>query len=351
MGKPKSPAARGVRWILLRATLAAHIVRRLGPPIALTAIYTSLAALVLHWDIRRHDLPPPDFGATLYAMFTLLFFEPTADFPASPVSRAVFWVTPILGALLIAQGIIKVGAPLLESEVRQKLWARIMSENMRGHVVVCGLGHVGYRVTQELLRIGEEVVGIEIRAAGAFVDSVRDLGVPVHVGDARRDELIKICGVERAKAIVCATSDDLVNLEVALDAKRFNPSIRVVMRMFDQKLAHKVGGALELDASFSTSALSAPIIALQATQARVLSAYRLDDTVRVTAEAAVGDGKPDCTVSALEADLPCRIVGRRGRGATSNSPARPGDVVRAGDVLVVDVAAPDLPSVRYRLGG
>ena len=68
-----------------------------------------------------------------------------------------------------------------------------------------------------------------------------------------------IAGIGHALPTTMLTNDDLANLEIALDAKRMNGTIRVVMRMFDQRLAGKVGGALELDESFSTSALAAPL--------------------------------------------------------------------------------------------
>jgi len=172
----------------------------------------------------------------------------------------------------------------------------------------------------------------------------------VHIGDARRDDLVKAAGIERAKAIVCATGDDLANLEIALDAKRMNPSVRVVMRMFDQRLAAKVGGALELDQSFSTSALAAPLIAIQATQEGVHAAYRLDEVIRVTAEIEVGERPSAETVGALEGKTPCRVVSRRKGGEGAFAPASADDAVAAGDVLIVDVPAVDLPGVRFQLG-
>ena len=167
----------------------------------------------------------------------------------------VFWSSPIVGAILLAEGVLKIGASLLDATTRRELWVTIMTSRMRDHVVVCGLGHVGFRVVQELRALGEDVVAIEQEGEAMFVEAVRAADVPVHLGDARRDELLEACGVARAKAVVCATSNDLANLEIALDSKRMNPSVRVVLRMFDQRLAAKVGGAL-VENDWSTS--SAP---------------------------------------------------------------------------------------------
>lgn len=326
-----------------RFAIARHVLSRLGPPLVGVVVYTVLAAGLVRWEQRRAGLHVPDFQQTAYGLFTQLFFQPTEPFPTTAFSRAIYWITPGVGALLIAQGLLKVGASLFDLAARREMWVRIVSEQMRDHVVVCGLGNVGYRVVEELRRLGERVVAVEKRETDSFVDAVRDLEIPVHVGDARRDELLLATGIARAKAVVCATNDDMANLEIALDAKRMNPKIRVVLRMFDQRLAAKVGGALELDQSFSTSAVAAPLVAIQATQAGVLSAYRIGAAIRVTVEIEVGaaSGRP---VAELEDAAPCRVLGRVVDGA--HAPLRARDELRRGDRLVVDLAAADLPRVR-----
>lgn len=332
-----------MKGLRIRLAITRHVLMRLGPPLLAVVLYTLLAAVVMRREQLRAGLPVQDLQRTAYGLYTLLFFQPTEAFPATPIARALFWLTPGVGALLVGKGLLEVGASLFDLSARRALWVRIVSEQMRDHIVVCGLGHVGYRVVEELHRLGEPVVALEKREADAFVDAVRDLGIAVHVGDARRDELLRATGIERARAVVCATNDDMVNVEVALDAKRMNPNIRVVMRMFDQRLARKVGGALELDESFSTSALAAPLIAIQATHEGVLSAYRLGNGIRVTAELPIGPKGAGRRVSELEETLPCRIIGR---GVDA---LRPRDVLAEGDRVVIDVAVGELERVRLAL--
>jgi voltage-gated potassium channel len=220
----------------------------------------------------------------------------------------------------------------------------IMGREMKDHVVVCGLGHVGFRVLQELRALGEEVIAIE-RKEGDFVELARGAGMPVKIGDARVDALLEEIGIPRAKAVVCATDDDLANLEIALDAKRMNPNIRVVMRMFDQRLAAKVGGALELEQSFSSAGLAAPLVAMQATVRGVRAAYRLGETLRVTAEARIGKSSAKITVSELEERASCRIVAIQ-QGEKSARTARGAESPDEGDIAIIDAAATDLARAR-----
>ncbi len=45
------------------------------------------------------------------------------------------------------------------------------------------------------------------------------------------------------------------------------------------------------------------------------------------------------------------LVSRRAKGGAEFAPAKAADSVGAGDLLVVDTQASDLPAVRFRLGG
>jgi voltage-gated potassium channel len=319
-------------------------LQRLGPYLVVFVAYLLLATALLH--VAEAKSGQRDFGAELYAIYTQLFFEPTANLPSSGLGRAIFWVTPLVGAAVVGGGIVRIGSELLSPAERLKLWTQLMTDSLSMHVVVCGIGHVGFRVIEQLRELGASVVAIE-RAESPYVERIRALGVPVTIGDARRDELLEKLGVGRARAIVCATDDDLANLEVALDAKRMNPNIRVVMRMFDQTLAGKVGGALDLDQSFSTSALSAPLVALSALHAGVQSAYRLGNQVFVTCEVQLSKLTKSTTVAAVEAQITGRIVSVE-RGGTYEL-AKPESKLEPGAKVVLDLEEKYLEPALKRL--
>ncbi|NUO48095.1 MAG: TrkA family potassium uptake protein [Polyangiaceae bacterium] len=341
---------RGQEVPFVRLAIVLHFVRAMAPPLLVVIAYTLIAATVVRWDMARNGEEVRAFGEELYGMYTQLFFEPTEALPSAPIARLVFWVTPIFGVFLIAEGIVKIGSSLLSEEARRNLWVRIMSERMIDHVIVIGLGHVGYRVVESLLKLGQPVVAIERTAADSFLESVRAMKVPVFLGDARRDELLVEAGIDRARAIVCSTDDDLANLEVALDAKRMNPKVRVVMRMFDQRLASKVGGALELDETFSTSALSAPLVALQATQGGVRGVYETGSgDVRVTVELEAGPRFKQKTIFDIEDAADARVITVRPKGETDAARAKGDTEVTAGDILLFDVSVGALDRLRALL--
>src|SRR5690606_32521225 len=94
------------------------------------------------------------------------------------------------------------------------------------HIIICGLGKVGYRTALELLKFQRDVVGIESNEDGRFLTALRDRGIPVLIGDASRPEFLERAGIRRADAIIPATDNELANLDIALHARELNPNIK-----------------------------------------------------------------------------------------------------------------------------
>lgn len=107
---------------------------------------------------------------------------------------------------------------------------------LSGHLIICGLGHVGNRILNLASSLGEQSVVITLETSEAWLAGVGGK-VPLIFGDARNPELLARAGIERAKAILIVTNDDLANVSIALDARRVNPDLSVVVRIFDQELA------------------------------------------------------------------------------------------------------------------
>lgn len=104
------------------------------------------------------------------------------------------------------------------------------------------------------------------------------LGVPVILGNTRTVQCLEEAGIRKAKAIIAVTDDDLANMESCLNAREMVPGMKVVMRMFDQKLAEKVERSFGINA-FSASALSAPVFALAAVSGDILSSFEFGGTI------------------------------------------------------------------------
>jgi Trk K+ transport system NAD-binding subunit len=141
-----------------------------------------------------------------------------------------------------------------------------------GHVVVAGLGDVGFRTTLELLGVGVEVAAITLDPAGELVEAARSR-TPILSGDARQPDILSRAGLQGADAVLALTGDDAANLGIALAARQLNPAIRTVVRLFDAEFARKAQEAFRLDAALSASRLSAPAFVAAALEPGVYAAF------------------------------------------------------------------------------
>ena len=102
-----------------------------------------------------------------------------------------------------------------------------------GHIVVVGLGQVGFRLCLEMRRLGVAPVAVERDPETTHVHLAKRAGIPVVIGDGVDRALLEDLRLSRARAIAAVTSDDLVNIAVSVAALAVHPGVRVVLRAGD----------------------------------------------------------------------------------------------------------------------
>ena len=100
----------------------------------------------------------------------------------------------------------------------------------RDHVIVIGMGEVGLRLCTVLRDRGVGVVAVELEPAASAVRFAKDRKIPVLIGHGEDRSLLARAFVSRARAVVAATSDDLINIEVAITADASRPGVPVILR-------------------------------------------------------------------------------------------------------------------------
>ncbi|MFF4120963.1 potassium channel family protein [Streptomyces sp. NPDC001714] len=138
-------------------------------------------------------------------------------------------------------------------------------------MVICGDDGLAHRLALELDAVCGEVVTVVLPSAddehGARVAALhRDPTSAVHLHiSARPDEAtLRAAGVARAAALALTYRDDQVNVTAALVARAVNPSVRLVVRMFNrergshlERLLDRAAGLCDAPASdASTTVLS-----------------------------------------------------------------------------------------------
>ena len=109
-----------------------------------------------------------------------------------------------------------------------------------GHIIVVGLGNVGSAVTGQLHDLGFDVVCVDNNPNAPGIPLARQLGLPVVIGDAFREETLRAAHLDTCLALVSVTSLDIVNLETALTARALRDDLRIVLRLTDDDLAERL---------------------------------------------------------------------------------------------------------------
>lgn len=160
----------------------------------------------------------------------------------------------------------------------------------RDHVIVCGLGKMGSRVIAGLHELDVPCVGVEQHPEAIGIAAARALEIPVVFADARAPGTLERLNVNRARAVLAVTNDDLANLQVGLAAREHNDDLRVVLRIFDPRLAERLDRSIELDLTRSVSALAAPAFTAALLGLPVAQPLALSNVPLRVLEARVPDG-------------------------------------------------------------
>ncbi len=271
----------GSPTVRLAAIPAALRARVTAPERRLTkfaAVLVGLAVVSALYFALTAELTPLDalaYAITLLTGASLVTDVDPATAPAALKVYAIF--LSLVGAALVAVVYAFITDAIIRSRLLQTLGRRSVPASISGHVIVCGLGTIGYRVAVGIAELGVPVVVIEPDENGRFVAPARELGIPVVVGDARQRELLVGVGIARARALVAATSADLVNLSAALNARDIRPDLRVVVRLFDPDFAVRVQQGFGIRFTRSVSHLAAPAFAAAAIGSEVVATLPIGD--------------------------------------------------------------------------
>ncbi len=128
---------------------------------------------------------------------------------------------------------------------------------MRGHIIVCGDDALAKRIIDELNDAELSVVPLQTPTA------------------------LHAAGVGSAHAVIAASGDDAVNLEVALLARQANPAVRVVARLSNSVLHQAMADTIRPGAVLDVADLAAPSVveALLGRTAHTISAGGVDFVV------------------------------------------------------------------------
>jgi Trk K+ transport system NAD-binding subunit len=240
-----------------------------------------ISTLVMYFGVQKHQ------GHLALALFRTISVMATGSSMheeelTEDWQRVFVSTLRIFGALLTAAFTAIMVNYLLRARLAGALEIRRIPDS--GHVIVCGLGNIGFRVVEELVRYKERVVVIEQARDSRFVTTARRLGVAVLIGDATVSAVLQQARAEHARAVIASTSDDLLNLEIALLVRELNPTQRVVVHLTDPSLAQTMREAANVRLALSIPNLAAPAFIAALFGDRAQSVLMIDGRLLATVD-------------------------------------------------------------------
>ncbi len=314
-------------------------LRSLARPFGLLVLIAIDGAVLYHYFGQAEGAPLPAWDHSFFVSYTLLFLEHVEPVPVHPVGQLLYYVWPLFGIVLLTEGVINLGITVFNKESDAKGWVTLMARASRGHVILCGLGNVGYRVLDELQGMGLSVFAIERDENSKFLESARKTDCQVLIGDPRTPGTLESLNIAQARAVIIATDDDLANLEIAMDVREARKNIPIVMRMFDQALAQKVRSTLGIEVSVSTSKLAAPLLACAALDPSIVGTHDVGGTKLVVMQIRVLPGFAGVKVVTIAQEQDGTVLAVRPEGGEWSLQPSPQQVLAAGEEVQIMVGS------------
>jgi Trk K+ transport system NAD-binding subunit len=247
---------------------------------------------------------------------------------------------PLVGLFIFARGLADFGSLLFNRRARGKEWESAVASTMKNHIVLIGLGHLGFRIVQQLHKMGRNVVAIEQNPSVETFREVQGMNIPVIQDDATRVSALVAANLKKANTIILASQNDSMNLQIALKARSLNPAVQVVIRIFDHDFAQALREQFGFTA-LSATEMAAPVFASAAAGADVTNPISIEGQQFSLARFTISpkskfDGK---TIGYVEDNYKLNVILLRHHGKSEVHP-KDTESITAGDTLAV-LGGPD----------
>jgi voltage-gated potassium channel len=220
--------------------VASEVIKRFVMAIFLLALLISVGTIGYH-NIMGWG-PLDSLYMTVITVATVGFHEVGE---LSEIGR-IFTIFLILSGLAIGgYAVGTIASFIIEGQLLNILKGSRMAReitNLKNHTIVCGYGKIGKEACERLAAAGEQFIVIDKDAEK--IDEAIGHDYLAAIGDASDDDILLKVGVETAKSLISAISDDSANVYLVLTARTLNENLQIIARGTDeisQKKLRRVG--------------------------------------------------------------------------------------------------------------
>ncbi len=312
----KQKRFRKPRWLInlqRDVRVFAHLFPRFRTVILLAGLFLTT---YLYWiAYQQWEGQPLSFIKAFFAVINMTFFQLTfADMPAD--GRLDFFpiIVPVIGLTLFYLFGVKlihiIRVFFVKGERGQEWQEALVESTVDNHIVICGVGRIGYRTAKSLWTDYDQMVVCINDEESDLVEDLLVIGVPVILGDMEQEDDLKRAGVERARVAVVCTDKDWINLETVVRIRKLNPQVRLVLRLFEDELEEEIKVNFKVDAIISRSAVAALSFTYAAIGGKIMETFELDDKSYVLAQLPLEPTSPmvDRTIGQVSKEQDVTVV-------------------------------------------
>ena len=100
--------------------------------------------------------------------------------------------------------------------------------HLENHVIICGFGHIGQVLAQQLETVAENFVVIDNNPE--TIELAKTRNYLTEGGDATDENILTKVGIEKAKVLVTVLPSDATNVFITLTARELNPQLMIIAR-------------------------------------------------------------------------------------------------------------------------
>jgi voltage-gated potassium channel len=159
----------------------------------------------------------------------------------SPAGQKFNAVMIVCGVAVVGFAIGSLTQAMVEFELGSFFGKRRMEKEiakMHNHFIICGAGRVGRRIAQEI--ISREMPLLIIERDPARVQWARDHGIPVVIGDASSEEILREAHLTQARGLASVVTSDAQNVYIVLTARGLAPDLYIISRASEEDAESKL---------------------------------------------------------------------------------------------------------------
>lgn len=114
-------------------------------------------------------------------------------------------------------------------------------KSLKGHYIICGYGRLGKVVGEKFIQEGIPFIAIDINEDVLREEYEKYPEKFLYiVGDAKKDEVLKKAGIDKAKGLIATLPTDADNVFVTLTARELNPNILITAKADEKEAIRKL---------------------------------------------------------------------------------------------------------------